>query len=216
MSLQIEVLAGHGLQLLPERVAFDPVNRCLLVADAHIGKAVSFRRLGVPVPVGTTHDGLQRLDRVLAVTGAGRLVFLGDLLHSRRALNASTLADLRAWRARHAAVHMTLVRGNHDLHAGDPPPELNIDCVDGPLRLGPWALLHQPEWVAGAYALAGHVHPGVVLTGRAHDRLRLPCFRFGEQLGLLPAFGDFTGLHVPARQPGERVFAVVDDRVLAV
>jgi uncharacterized protein len=50
--------------------------------------------------------------------------------------------------------------------------------------------------VPGAYALAGHVHPGVLLGGRAHDRLRLPCFHFGPACGVLPAFGPFTGLHI--------------------
>ena len=39
-----------------------------LVADAHIGKAQSFRRLGVPVPGGTTAATLQRLSRAVAAT----------------------------------------------------------------------------------------------------------------------------------------------------
>jgi metallophosphoesterase superfamily enzyme len=69
--------------------------------------------------------------------------------------------------------------------------------------------------VPGAYVLAGHLHPGVVLGGRAHDRLRLPCFHFGPRSGVLPAFGEFTGMHVvPAarrprlRGPGRAVHAV--------
>jgi metallophosphoesterase superfamily enzyme len=101
-----------------------------------------------------------------------------------------------------------LVRGNHDAHAGDPPAALGVQVVDGPLRIGPWALLHQPGEVDSAYALAGHLHPGVVLGGRAHDRLRLPCFHFGPRCGVLPAFGPFTGLHVLARGEQDRVYAV--------
>ena len=204
------VPGGARLQLWPQKAAFDPALGLLLVADAHLGKAQSFRRLGVPVPAGTTADGLARLDLLLAATGAARLVFLGDLLHSARALGPGTLATLRAWRERHARLDITLVRGNHDERAGDPPAVLGVQCVDGPLRLGPWALQHHPEPVAGAYALAGHVHPGAVLSGRAHQRLRLPCFHFGERVGVLPAFGAFTGLHVLPRQAGDRRYAVVD------
>ncbi len=215
-ALDIAVLPGSHLWLLPQRAAFDPERRLLLVADAHIGKAVSFRRLGVPVPGGTTAEALKRLDDAIALTAAAGIVFLGDLLHSRRSLAPDTLAAVRAWRGRHAGLALTLVRGNHDARAGDPPPELAVACVDGPLLLGPWALVHEPQAVAGAYALAGHVHPGVVLGGRARDRLRLPCFRFGQAVGLLPAFGGFTGLHVPVRQPGERVLAVASEAVLAV
>ena len=163
----------------------------------------------MPVPAGSTDAALQRLDPLLAGTGARGIVFLGDLLHSVRAQGPSTLAALATWRQRHAGLDLTLVRGNHDRHAGDPPAALGVRCVDGPWRLGPWALVHHPDPVPGAYALAGHVHPGVVLAGRAHDRLRLPCFHFGAAIGLLPAFGAFTGLQVVPRQPGDRVFAVL-------
>lgn len=201
---------GAGrLQLLAHKAAFCPDTRSLLVADAHIGKAVSFRRLGVPVPEATTGEALARLDALIAATQPRLLVFLGDLLHSRRSLAADTLAALQAWRQRHAALDLTLVRGNHDRHAGDPPASLGVQVLDGPLRLGPWALVHEPQAVPGAYALAGHVHPGVVLHGRAGDSLRLPCFHFGPATGLLPAFGPFTGLHVLQRAPGDQVFAVL-------
>lgn len=204
------------LWLLPQRAAFDPDRGLLFVADAHLGKAVSFRRLGVPVPAGTTAQALARLDEALTATQAQHIVFLGDLLHSRRSLAPETLAEVGAWRARHARLQLTLVRGNHDAHAGDPPADWKVRALDGPLQRGPWALLHEPAVVPGTYALAGHVHPGVVLGGRANDRLRLPCFRFGASSGLLPAFGEFTGLHVPERQADESVYAVAEQRVFAV
>ena len=203
---------GARLQLWPHKAAFDPDLGLLLVADAHLGKAVSFRRLGVPVPEATTAEALARLDDLLAATGARGIVFLGDLLHSARVQASATMAALAEWRARHASLDLTLVRGNHDSHAGDPPAALGMRVLDGPLRLGPWALQHQPEPVRGAYALAGHVHPGVLLggrgQGRAHDRLRLPCFHFGAASGVLPAFGPFTGLHLLPRAAGDQLFAI--------
>ena len=186
------------------------------MADAHSGKAVSFRRLGVPVPESTTAEALARLDGLLAVTGARGIVFLGDLLHSAGAHAAGKMAAVAAWRSRHATLELTLVRGNHDLHAGDPPAALGVKAVDGPLRLGPWALVHQPEAVAGAYALAGHVHPCAVLGGRGGDRLRLPSFHFGPQGGVLPAVGPFTGMHALPAGADVRRFAVADDVVVAL
>lgn len=208
--------AGARLQLWPQRAAFDPDLGLLLVADAHLGKAHTFRRLGVPVPSGTTDDALARLDALLAATGAREIVFLGDLLHSARAQQDQGLARVAAWRARHPALTLTLVRGNHDRHAGPPPAALGVAVVDGPLRRGPWALVHEPQAVAGAYALAGHVHPGLVLQGRAHQRLRLPCFHFGPDGGLLPAFGAFTGLHLLGPSPGAQRYVVAEAAVLPV
>jgi len=209
-------LAGERLVLLPQRAAFVPAHRTLLIADAHLGKAVSFRRLGVPVPEATTAGTLARLDAALAASGAGRIVFLGDLLHSARAHAAATLASVRQWRERHAGLELLLVRGNHDRHAGDPPADWGVTAVDEPLHLGGLTLKHHPDPEPGAYVLAGHVHPGIVLGGRAHDRLRLPCFHFGPTVGLLPAFGEFTGLHSVQAAPGDRVFVLAQGQVLAL
>lgn len=194
----------------------------LLVADAHIGKAVSFRRLGVPVPGGTTTETLQRLSSAVAASGALHVVFLGDLLHSARSRAAATWAAVAQWRAQHPCLRLTLLRGNHDNHAGDPPPDWRVNCQDGPLRLPgapgqpDLALSHHPDPLPGAYVLAGHIHPAAVLGGRAHDRLRLPCFHFGPDVGVLPAFGAFTGMHVMPRRPGDRVFVVAGDSVQGV
>lgn len=208
---------GAGrLQLWPQKAAYDPDRQLLLVADAHLGKAVSFRRLGVPVPEATTLTALSQLDALIAATGARGITFLGDLLHSVRSHAAGTLAQVQAWRERHPALSLTLVRGNHDAHAGDPPAALGVEAVDGPLHIGPWALVHEPQTVQGAYALAGHVHPCAVLRGRGGDRLRLPCFHFGTHCGVLPAFGPFTGMHALAAAAGEQRFAVAGDRVAAL
>jgi DNA ligase-associated metallophosphoesterase len=211
----IEV-AGQPLTLLPERAAWLAAGRTLLVADAHIGKAVSFRRLGLPVPHGTTRETLDALSGLIGRLGARRVVFLGDFLHSAHAHAPATVAAVQRWRDAHADVELTLVRGNHDARAGDPPAALGIEAVDEPLSLGGLALCHHPRARASGYVLGGHLHPCVNLSGRAFDRLRLPCFWFGAGVGVLPAFGAFTGMHPIRRAPGDRVFAVVDEKVSEV
>ena len=207
---------GRPLTLLPEKAAFLAASSTLLIADAHIGKAVSFRALGVPVPRGTTSETLARLAALVARTGARRVVFLGDFLHSARAHAAATLATLSAWRDAHRRLELVLVRGNHDDRAGDPPPQLGIRVVDEPFAQDGFALCHHPKQRRGEYVLAGHLHPCVNLGGRAWDHLRLPCFWFGDDVGVLPAFGAFTGMHPIRANPGERVFAVADSVVAAM
>lgn len=211
--LEIE-LAGRPLVLLPDKAAFLPDERCLLIADAHVGKAVSFRRLGVPVPQGTTTETLARLSTLVAQTDARRVIFLGDFLHSERSHAVATLAALERWRRAHAALELTLVRGNHDERAGDPPARLSIEVVDEPLMIGGLALCHHPRPVPNAYVLAGHWHPCVSVGGRAFDRLRLPCFWFGADVGVLPAFGAFTGMQPVRPAAGDRLYAVAEGRVL--
>lgn len=207
-------LPAEPLQLLPQRAAFVPAQGWLLVADAHIGKGSSFRRLGVPVPGGTTAGTLARLDAALAVTGARGIAFLGDLLHSRQGRSGATLEAVERWRARHPGLELVLVRGNHDRHAGDPPPGWGVRCVEEPWRVGNvLALAHHPARLPGAYVLAGHVHPAAALHGRAGQRLRLPCFHFEDGLGLLPAFGEFTGSHLVHRSAAGRTFVIAEDLV---
>jgi uncharacterized protein len=221
--LRIRV-ADADVVLHPSGAALLTAEQTLLVADAHFGKAVSFRRLGVPVPSGTTTETLQTLSQALAQTRASRLVFLGDFLHSRRSHAANTLAALRQWRAEHASLEITLVRGNHDDRAGDPPADLDITIVDEPLPLGRFALCHHPEPVPGRYVLAGHWHPCISVGGRAFERLRLPCFWFGydtgalpaNAVGVLPAFGSFTGMHRIEPRAGDRIFPIADDVVRAI
>lgn len=209
-------VGGHSLALLPEKAAFIEDFRTLLVADAHIGKAVSFRSFGVPVPRGTTTENLVRLTRLIERTGAVRIVFLGDFLHSKRSHATATLAALARWRDRHPDLALTLVRGNHDDRAGDPPASLGFNVVDEPLTVGGLALCHHPMEHDGFYSLAGHLHPCVNLGGRAFDRLRLPCFHFGPRIGVLPAFGSFTGMHPIRTRAGDRIFAVAEDHVAPV
>ena len=144
---------------------------------------------------------------------ARRIVFLGDFLHSARSQVAATLGAVTRWRAEHASLELVLVRGNHDDRAGDPPASLGFTVVDEPLMEDGLALCHHPEPIAGAYVLAGHLHPCVSVQGRARERLRLPCFHFGALVGVLPAFGSFTGMHPARVAPGDRVFAVADDAV---
>ena len=211
---RVEV-GGTTLQLLPERAAWWPAARTLLVADAHIGKAVSFRRLGVPVPRGTTEETLALLGELIDTHAAARVVFLGDLLHSRSAHAPGTMQAFAQWRRRHAAIELVLVRGNHDDRAGDPPPAFDVHCVDEPWSLAAapgLALCHHPRPRQGVYVVAGHDHP-CTSVGRGIDRLRLPCFHFGAAVGVLPAFGAFTGMHPIDRKSHDRVFVVADNAV---
>lgn len=216
MSDALVRIAGEDLTLLPERAVWWGARRTLLVADPHFGKAATFRALGVPVPRGTTTGTLGRLDAIIARMAPGRIVFLGDFLHAVEGRDPETLRVLNEWRRRHESVEMTLVRGNHDARAGDPPRELEIHCATGPLADAPFVLDHRPRRSADGYVLCGHIHPAVTLTGAGRQHSRLPCFWFGKELGVLPAFGEFTGTAEADVQAGDQVFVVAEDAVMAV
>lgn len=219
------MLGDTVVRLLPDRAAWLPAARALLVADVHLGKAETFRSLGVPVPGGIGDATLARLDALVAAMRPAHLVVLGDLLHGPAAQCGSVLAPLARWRDRHADVAVALVRGNHDDRAGDPPPECGIALLDEPARLPGLphlALVHQPAFGGPAMStgapatdgpcMGGHLHPMLTLRGRA-DRARLPCFwRRGDTL-VLPAFGGFTGGFAVSPLPGDALWVTDGTRV---
>jgi DNA ligase-associated metallophosphoesterase len=232
------LLGGEPVRLLAARAVWWPAEHTLLVADVHLGKAESFRALGVPVPAGPTEATLGRLGALVEASGARRMVVLGDLLHARTAQAPATMDALRRWRAARPRLELVLVRGNHDAHAGDPPADLGFRVVPDGHRHGPFVWCHAPapvEPVAPAttattaktasrgaaqppegYRLCGHLHPAVRLRGRAREALRLPCFVAGPLEAILPAFGEFTGSAPVGRAAGARVFAVAPGRVFEV
>ena len=209
-------LAATELWLLPDKAICWPQQEMLLIADIHFGKAATYRQLGQPVPQGTTERDVQRLDQLLEGYPCRQLVFLGDFLHAAKGRTPAVLDTLQAWRERHPALEITLIRGNHDHRAGDPPASLGIQVRAEPWEIGPFALQHEPEPHPTHHVLAGHLHPAYRLTGKGRQQLRLPCFCLGERVSLLPAFGSFTGAMTLDKRPGQRIFVVGGDQVWAV
>jgi DNA ligase-associated metallophosphoesterase len=209
-------IAGEKVVLLAERAMFWPAKKTLFIADFHLGKAASFRRLGIPLPTGTTAENVQRLDRAVERTGAREVVFLGDFLHSAHGRAERTLATFQAWRESRPRIELTIVRGNHDKRAGDPPECFSARCIDAGGSAGPFVLNHEPGPARGGYALAGHIHPAVRLSAAGEKPLRLPCFWFGARYGVLPAFGAFTGNAEVLPRKGDQVFVIAEQEVLQV
>lgn len=211
MSVKFE-LCGQHLVPRADRTLLWADARTLIVADPHFGKADTFRAAGVPVP-GGADEPLDRLAAAVEETKAERLVVLGDFWHARPGRTDAVCDRLAAWRAERPSLAVELVRGNHD-SAGPPPPgwgAWHTELIDPP-----FVFAHFPKPSPAGYTLAGHLHPGVLLFGRGKQRLKLPAFRFGQRVGVLPAFGPFTGLAAEVPRSGERVFAVADGRVVEV
>jgi DNA ligase-associated metallophosphoesterase len=208
-------LKDQTLKLLPEKAIFWQEEKLLFMADVHLGKVNHFRKSGIPVPTKLVHDEIDRLSRLLDTYEPETLCVLGDLFHSHRNKEWEIFAE---WRARYPHVHFELVRGNHDIIASVHYKQADIKVYLSCVEKGPFLFTHEPteKCLEGLYPFAGHIHPGIYLTGKARQSLRLPCFYFGKEQALLPAFGAFTGLAIIEPKRGDAVFAVADDVVLRI
>lgn len=212
-ALPVEVTKqGERLQLLPEKAIWLPSHRALLLADLHLGKSSHFRKHGLAVPAAIATDGLVSLQLLVGQYPLEQLIFLGDLFHASYNREWEAFAS---WLL-HTGVDATLVKGNHDILAAHHYTECGLTVVDE-LRIGNLMMMHHPLEAPSSgecYHLAGHLHPGVRLSGPGRQTLRLPCFYFSAWQGILPAFGAFTGLAIQSPAQGEEVFAIVEDRVI--
>ena len=208
-------LTSHGveLELCPERAAYRPDRREVLVADVHLGKAATFRRAGRPIPRGTTAGELARLAALVERKGARRLTILGDLFHADVEPDSPTADTFRAWLAARGDLEVLLVQGNHDRHARRLLDELDLRMVSEPYEADGLAYRHHPRG-EGPF-VAGHLHPGARLDD-GRDRLKVPVFWERADGLVLPAFGAFTGQHVVQASPPDRIAAVTPTGVIAV
>ena len=220
------LLRGQTLTLLPERALFWQEKRYLLLADSHLGKAGHFRKHGAPIPRAIHDRDLSILSALVQRWSPAALVVLGDLFHST--LN-NEWQEVEQWLQQHSALPVVLVKGNHDILPEAVYAHPNLTVYPDTWEEGPFCLTHQPlvepvlrpgglafplsQIPAPAlYNLAGHVHPGVRVSIGMGQRVKLPCFYFTSHVGLLPAFGQFTGCATMQQGRGNRVFAVIEGK----
>lgn len=207
-------IQNESIQLLSQRALYWEAQKTLLLADLHLGKVNHFRKAGLPVPVKANEKNVEMLLEIIQFTQCERVIFLGDLFHSHYNEEWEVFGQLLK---NFPAISFELVVGNHDILSDYQYQKLGI-ILHQELQLGPFLLTHHPleDYSGELYNLAGHVHPGARLTGKGKQSLTLPCFHFGKQQGLLPAFGAFTGLARIVPKEGDQVYIIVENKILKV
>lgn len=212
-------LQDESVQLLPERAALVVEHRTLLVADLHLGKAETYRSLGVPMPEGIAEESLERLESVIRRTEAERVIVLGDLVHCEEGMEDPIIELVERWRRR-VTLPISLVGGNHDAEVSI-PRSWRIDDDGEQTTLGGLLLRHHPlERKAESdseapFLIAGHLHPMLSL-GTGARRVLAHAFVVEPRQAILPAFTPFArGARIqPDADIGRRVFPIAEGRVV--
>lgn len=202
------------IRLLPHRAIFLVEEEALILSDLHIGKVNHFRNAGIAAPSRAGNRNFEQLVNVIEATDPKRVIFLGDLFHSHYNSDWEVFGEFLLY---YNYIHFELVIGNHDVMSAHQYVRKNIHVHDQ-LVVGPFLLTHHPleDKPPSYYNLAGHLHPGVRMVGKGRQSLTLPCFFFGDQQGLLPAFGIFTGFKRIKPEKEDKVFVIAEDRIFKV
>ena len=187
-------LRNETAVLMPERAMFLPDHGALLVADLHLGKAETYRSLGVPMPEGIAEESLERLEHAINRASPDRVVVLGDLVHCEEGMEDPIIELMDRWRRR-VSLPVSLVGGNHDA-AVTIPRSWRIDDDGESRRLGPFLLRHEPrsrhhDDPDAPFLLAGHLHP-VLSMGTGARRVLAHAFVVDPHQAILPAFTPFA------------------------
>ncbi|WP_421762759.1 ligase-associated DNA damage response endonuclease PdeM [Ekhidna sp.] len=199
-------IANERLHLLPERALFLESFKTLILSDLHLGKAGHFRKHGIPISKKIHNTDLAILEMLIKKHMPNQVILLGDLFHSHE---NNEWNDFLRFLAVYDFVDFTLVEGNHDI-LSDYPSALSVIPY---LEIGPFSLTHIKE-DSTKYNLSGHIHPGVSVKGRGRQSITLPCFYFSNGYGILPAFGQFTGIKKIRPKKKDVVYGIADNQVI--
>lgn len=203
---------NQQLVLLAQKAIYWENQKALLIADPHFGKVTHFRKAGIAIPSQAAHKNIEVLKKLIHQYKPQDVIFLGDLFHSEMNTEWLAFKDLLK---DFPQINFTLIQGNHDILPLDSYQKSTLKLVQE-LNLGPYNFTHEPKAHTTLYNLSGHIHPGVRMYGKGKQSMRFPCYYFGNKTGILPAYGQFTGLHTLSPQQGDKVFIITRTEVQQV
>lgn len=198
--------------LSAHRAIFWKEEQALIVSDLHLGKSTHFRKAGIAVPANIGQDDLYRLQQLITLYNPVQVIIVGDMFHSKE---NNDVNYFKLWRQQFAHISFKLVKGNHDILSDKLYEAMNLEVYDT-YSIKEIHFAHEPCDGENGYTFSGHLHPGVAIDGGGRQRLRLPCFYFGRNCSILPAFGKFTGLAMLHPEEDEAVFVIAENTVLKV
>jgi len=204
-------IKGNTFILHPSASVFWEDRNVLLISDVHLGKVSHFRKHGVAIPENSILRNFERLDSVLQYFNPEKVIFLGDLFHSKKNQEWELFTD---W-LQSKKVEIILVAGNHDVIDQKHYELLNVKVVSEITSDG-FLFTHHPEERDDFFNFCGHIHPAIELRGIGRQFIKLPCFFKRPNQMIFPAFGEFTGTYVLTPEENDCVYAIAQDQIVTV
>ena len=126
--------------------------------------------------------------------------------------------EFGVWREEFKDINFVLVKGNHDKQEEKLYKNLNIELHNPSYCTDKFCFIHDALKCneENLYPISGLIHPGVSIYNNAKQRLKFPCFYFGDEYAVLPAFSAFTGLYLMKPKFNEQVFAITPNKVIKI
>lgn len=193
--------AGEELVLLKSNALYWPRERALLVADLHLEKGSWYATHGQMLPPYDSRETLERIADAVKVTGARRVITLGDNFHDDAGTHRLDDYASGMLESLIRALDWVWITGNHD----EEMPRAFGASVQPELQVNGITLRHEAKAGETRPELSGHYHPKMRLRVRNRHIAR-PCAVVSRSPGMgnglsdsmgdrmiAPAFGAYTG-----------------------
>lgn len=213
MIFEQEITWGkHTFILTNKRALFWPAKKTLILSDLHLGKAAHFRRNGIPIPSQIHHKDLDILEKLLLHYQVERVIIVGDLIHANQ---NSEVLDFKEFLLRYKGGEFILIRGNHDRLVERKILNLGISAIYDCYELDGIQFVHEPT-PCEIPQISGHIHPGVTVRLPTNKHFRLPAYVVSEDMIILPAFSQFTGLDTKPILEKAVKYAILDTGIVVI
>jgi len=202
------------LWLSPARCIFWEEESALILSDLHFGKSGHFRKSGIGIPQNIFKDDLQKLFSQIQFFKPTTLLIVGDMFHSS---TNKEIDFFLKWRKDISGISFSLIRGNHDILSKEFYKKASITVFENKLAIKEFCFVHDIKTSCDdekLFTFTGHLHPGIKLEGIGKQSMMLPCFYFGKNHAVLPAFTAFTGMAKIKPAKGDQVFALLKNGIL--
>lgn len=178
----------------------------MVVGDLHLGYEKALESDGVHIPRVNTGSVRDALNRAISDHSPEAIVLLGDIKHDfhrpEREAREEVLSILELLVD---SADVAVVRGNHDNFLQNLLSDVGLFATDH-LDICGYRLEHGHEDSGKRPVIIGHEHPSVRIRGSVHGNMKMPCFLYMEEEGVIvvPPFSPFPlGADLSASDPGQ-------------
>ena len=204
-------IRGEDMQLTNLRAIYWKREKALILSDLHIGKTAHFRKYGIPVTDKVFQRDLEHLKLLFEKYNPLKMIVVGDLYHAESNNDTEFFAE---WLSTYKGLEVVLIKGNHDRILWKNIEGIKFESTEF-LDLSPFRFIHNPLHKSDTsfFMISGHIHPGVLIKGRAKQKIKLPCYQLNEHKLILPAFSRFTGLNMASQSSEDVHYAITEDNI---
>ena len=186
----------------------------LILSDLHIGKSATFRKSGIPISKQVLEQDLFRLETLINHYKVTVLIVVGDLFHAEFNQDIQFFID---WFFEKENLKIELILGNHDKLSEKIYEKLCLTVYKEKITQNNIRFVHDNVKIKETeFIISGHTHPGVLLKGKAKQRIKLPCFQVTENQLILPAFSNFTGFNTQLKPKNCISYAFTDEMIFEI